>query len=84
MDVEPSIAFTFLVVPVSNTHNPKDGFETLCHVVADISTAPFTCKVGKSGKTCYEREYDIVLLVSVMGVKAQVRWFDCTTVSIQN
>jgi hypothetical protein len=84
MDIEPSMAFTFVVVPVSDTHSSKDGFKTLCHVFADISTAPFTRKVGKSGKICFEREYDIVLLVSVMGVKAQVRWFDCTTVSVQD
>ena len=67
-------------IPVAGAHNQKDSFETLCHVVADISAAPFTCKLGKSGKMCYSREYDVVLLVGLTELKAQIRWFDSETV----
>lgn len=68
---------------MSGTHDPKERFETLCHVVADISAAPFTWTRGKSGKICYSREYDVVLLVGLTELKAQIRWFDSTTVRIR-
>jgi len=57
----------------------KNRFETLCHVAADISAAPSTSKVGKSGKLCYFRNYDIVLLVGLTELKAQIRWIDSGT-----
>ena len=65
---------------MSNLHDPKDRFETLCHVSADISAAPSTPKVGKSGKPCYSRKYDVVLLVGLTELKAQIRWIDSRTV----
>ena len=67
---------------MSDTHNPKDRFETLCHVAADVSAAPYTLKVGKSGKMCFHREYDVVLLVGLTELKAQIRWTDSTTVRV--
>jgi hypothetical protein len=65
---------------MSSTHNPKDKFETLCHVVADISEAPWRCKIGASGKLCYIQKYDVVLMVGLTELKAQIRWKDSTTV----
>jgi len=56
-----------------------DRFETLCHVAADISAAPSTPKPGKSGKMYYSRKYDIVLLVGLTELKAQIRWVDSIT-----
>ena len=64
------------------THDTKDSFETLCHVAADISAAPFTSSVGSSGERCYYREFDVVLLVGLTELKAQIRWFNPKTVRI--
>ena len=61
-------------------HHPTDKFETLCYIVADLSTAPFTFKLGKSGIMCYSRSYDVVLLVGLTELKAQIRWIDSSTV----
>ena len=66
----------------SRTHDQKENFETLCHVVADLSTAPYTRKVGSSGEVCYYREFDVVLLVGLTELKAQIRWHDPKTVRI--
>jgi len=57
----------------------QNRFETLCHVAAEVSAAPFTLKLGKSGKVCYQREYDVVLLVGLTELKAQISWTDSTT-----
>ena len=70
------------VIIVSGTHNPKDRFETLCHVVADLSRAPCKLTLGRSGKSCFSREYDVVLLVGLTELKAQIRWIDSTTVCV--
>ena len=51
--------------------------------MADISAAPYTVKVGKSGKKCYFRDYDVVLLVGLTELKAQIRWTDYKTVRIR-
>ena len=66
---------------LSDTYDPKDRFETLCHVVADISTSPCTSKIGRGGKMCYSRRLDVVLLVGLTELKAQIRWTDSRTVS---
>ena len=63
-------------------HDRKDKFETLCHVVADLSAAPYTRKVGNSGEVCYYREFDVALLVGLTELKAEIRWYDPKTVSI--
>jgi hypothetical protein len=72
------------MVSASDAHDPKDRFETLCHVAADVSAAPSKLKFGESGKVCYYREYDVVLLVGLTELKAQIRWTDATTVRIHN
>lgn len=68
--------------PLSGAHNTIDRFETLCHVNADISAAPYTTKVGTSSAVCYYREYEVVLLVGLTELKAQIRWTDSTTVRV--
>ena len=73
-----------IIISVPCAHTPKDGFETLCHVAADVSAAPSTRKVGRFGKICYDREYEVVLLVGLTELKAQIRWFDTTTVRIRD
>jgi hypothetical protein len=70
------------VVFVFNAHHLEDRFETLCHVSADISAAPFTTKLGISGKMCYTRKFYLVLLVGLTELKAQIRWIDSATVRV--
>lgn len=79
-DIERGVAVNPL--SWSGTHVPTDKFETLCHVAADISAAPYKRKVGKTGKVCYSRAYDVVLLVGLTELKAQIRWIDSRTVRI--
>jgi len=57
----------------------RDKFETLCNVVADISTAPYMVMPGKTGKVCYSRTYEVVLLVGLTELKAQICWIDSAT-----
>jgi len=59
----------------------RDRFETLCNVIADISAAPYTSRVGSSGEMCYYREFDVVLLVGLTELKAQIRWYDTKTLT---
>ena len=69
-------------VPPCVAHGPKDRFETLCHVAADISAAPCTRKPGRDGRICCSREFDVVLLVGLTELKAQIRWLDSKTVRV--
>jgi len=75
-------AFARIIKYDGNKKKPKwidverDRFETLCNVVADISAAPYTCRRGSSGDMCYYREFDVVLLVGLTELKAQIRWYD--------
>ncbi|KAF9649037.1 hypothetical protein BDM02DRAFT_3095383 [Thelephora ganbajun] len=57
----------------------KDKFETLCHVKANLSTAPYTSSFA-AGKMGYKRDFDIILLVGLTELKAQVTWIDSATV----
>ena len=66
----------------SGAHNSKDRFETLCYVSADISEAPYILRPGKLGRMCYYRQFEVVLLVGLTELKAQIRWEDSTTVRI--
>jgi hypothetical protein len=70
------------VIPVSDTHDSKDKFEDLCEIYADISAAPSTPQLGSSGKMCYYREFDVVLLTGLTEMKAEIRWTDSVTVRI--
>ena len=68
------------MTPACGTHNPKGNFETLCHVVADISAVPPTSILGCSGTMRYHYEFDMVLLVGSVELTAQLRWVDYSTV----
>ena len=82
MDIERGLIVDSVARLPSSTHGPTDKFETLCHVAADVSAAPYTSKPGRLGKICYTRKYDVVLLVGLTELKAQIRWIDSKTVRI--
>ena len=65
---------------VTSAQSQKDKFETLCYVEADISSAPFTSKYTTTGRMSYRRDADIILLVGLTELKAQVGWIDSKTV----
>ena len=80
MDVEPGGVFiTFPWHLVKSAQSPKDKFETLCRVEADISSAPYISNRTTEGKG-YSRNFDVILLVSLTELKAQVSWIDERTV----
>jgi len=60
-----------------------DKFETLCNIWADLSTAPYKTKRKKAGPLCYTRDFDMILLVGLTELKAQISWIDSATVSSQ-
>jgi hypothetical protein len=64
---------------VKSAQSQKDKFETLCCVTADISSAPYTLKLVE-GKLSYGRDYDVILLVGLTELKAQIGWIDSETV----
>ena len=57
-----------------------DKFETLCYVKADLSTAPSTSKYTTTGRMSYRRDADVILLVGLTELKAQISWIDSRTV----
>ena len=63
-----------------SAQSQKDKFETLCHVKADISSAPYTSTLVETGKMGYTRKYTVILLVGLTELKAQVGWIDSETV----
>ena len=75
-DVEQGRALSFPWYLVRSAQSQIDKFETLCHVKADVSTAPHTSKYTTMGKISYERNYDVILLVGLTELKAQVSWTD--------
>jgi hypothetical protein len=79
-DVEPGIEFSFPWYFVKSAQTPKDKFETLCYVKADVSSAPYASKLMETGKTGYKRKYEVILLVGLTELKAQVGWIDPETV----
>ena len=79
-DVEPGRVFNFPRYLVKMTRSEKDKFETLCRVKADISSAPYTTNCAAPGRTGYRRVYDIILLMGLTELKAQVSWIDSRTV----
>ena len=79
-DVEPGRVSGFPWHLVKSAHSPKDRFETLCHVEVDISNLPYTSHSLKKGKMGYRRNYEIILLVGLTELKAQVSWIDKKTV----
>ena len=80
-DIEPGRVFNFPRYLVKSAQDPKDKFETLCYVEADISSAPYSSKITETGKRGYKRDFDIILLVGLAELKAQASWIDSETVS---
>jgi len=78
-DVEEGRVFSFPWYFVKSAQCYKDKFETLCYVEVDLSTAPYTSNFARTG---YKREYDIILLVGLTELKAQVSWIDSRTVRV--
>ena len=74
-DVEQGKALSFPWYLVRSAQSQIDKFETLCHVKADVSTAPHTSKYT-TGKMTYQRNFDVILLVGLTELKAQVSWTD--------
>ena len=58
-----------------------DKFKALCDIRADLSTAPYQKKRGREGAICYTRSFDVILLVGLTELKAQIGWTDSETVS---
>jgi len=52
----------------------------LCRVEADISGAPYTTDYSTAEEIGYKRKYDVILLVGLTELKAQVSWIDERTV----
>ena len=65
---------------MKDAYSRKDKFETLCNVRADISSAPCTSYLATTGKMGYSRDFDIILLVGLTELKAQLSWIDSETV----
>ena len=82
MDVQQSMAFGSMTICELGTHSPKDKFEVLCHVAASLSGAPCELERGRFGKMCYIRTFDVVLLVGLTELKAEIRWFDTIAVRV--
>ena len=78
-DVEPGRVL-FPLIPLKSAQSRKDKFEILCCVKVDISSIPYTSKRGKTGKMGYTRKYDLILLVGLTELKAQISWMDSKTV----
>jgi len=57
----------------------SDKYETLCGIRADLSTAPYQTKRGRGGTVCYVRDFEVVLLVGLTELMAQIGWIDSTT-----
>ena len=58
----------------------KDKFETLCHVEADVSAAPYETGFTKRGAKYCKRHVDVILLLGLTELKAQLSWIDSETV----
>ena len=82
MDAEPGRVSRFPWHLVKSAESPKDSFETLCHVEGDISSVPYTSHNAKKGRMGYRRCYEIVLLVGLTELKAQVSWVNKKTVRV--
>ena len=79
-DVEPGIVFNLPWHLVKSAQSPTAKFKTLCHVEANISSVPYTTYNSKTGGIGYRRNYEIILLVGLTELKAQVGWINKKTV----
>jgi len=57
----------------------SDKYETLCSIQADLSTAPHQTKRGRAGTMCYVRDFEVILLVGLTELKAQIGWVNAAT-----
>ena len=69
----------YSLIPSEGRSDSTDKFETLCHVEADISNAPYVTS-SVTGIKGYKRNYNVILLVGLTELKAQISWIDSTTV----
>ena len=53
----------------------------LCNIRADLSTAPYQTESKSGEKMYYTRKFDVILLVGLTELKAQIAWIDAVTVS---
>jgi len=74
------IVFSLPCYFVESAQSHKEKFETLCCATADICSAPYTSKLMETGKTVYERKFEVILLVGLTELKTQVSWIDSETV----
>jgi len=51
-----------------------ENFDTLCHVNADLSHLPKTARTNSVGQTYWTVEFDIILLVGLTEMEAQISW----------
>ena len=65
---------------MKSAQSEKGKFESLCHVKVDITGAPYTSKLRESGVMGYMRKYNVILLVGLTELKAQVSWIDSESV----
>ena len=79
-DADPGRVFGFPCYLIKSAQSQKDEFETLCRVKVDISSTPYTSKLMETGKTAYERRYQVILLVGLTELKARASWIDSETV----
>jgi len=56
-----------------------DKFEMLCNIRANLSTAPYQTETRSGEKTYYTRKFDVILLVGLTELKAQIAWIDAAT-----
>ena len=75
-DDDPGRVLPLPLRPVGSTQSQADKFQTLCNVEADISSAPYTSSKDTVGETGYKRKYEVILLVGLTELKAQICWKD--------
>ena len=80
IDFQRGTVFDSVMICTFGAHDPKDKFEILCYVTANISGAPYQLGRGRFGRVCYVHAFDVVLLVGLTELKAEIRWFDAATV----
>jgi len=79
-DIELGRVISFPWDLVKSAQSPKGKFKKLCHVKADISSVPYTSNYMTKGGMGYKRDYEVVLLVGLTELKAQVSWINERTV----
>ena len=68
------------LIPCEKRSDRKGMFQSLCKVEADITGAPYTSTFAATGRMGYKRSYEVILLVGLTELKAQVCWIDERTV----